>query len=290
METIEKQNITIALRRYCERFTSQNRAANTLKDVSPATISQILNGKWDAIADEMWRTISAQIGHNTGTWAPVETSGYLRLMYLLDDIKTGALVMGITGEAGSGKTFAMKQFAATHPETYHLLCNEYWNRKLFLSELLTAMGRDTAGNTVGEMMADIVRRLKRADHPMIILDEADKLTDNVLYFFITLYNQLEDECGIVLCATPHLERRLQRGIRLGKKGYTEIWSRLGRRCVHLPGVTAADIAAVCNANGIESHPDIEAVISDSESDLRRVKRCIHALSRKNKASKTKSKE
>lgn len=91
------------------------------------------------------------------------------------------------------------------------------------------------------MMAEAVRTLKIQDRPLLILDEADKLSDSVLYFFITLYNHLEDECGIVLCATNHLEKRIVRGIKLNRKGYSEIWSRLGRKCVPLKGVSAADV-------------------------------------------------
>lgn len=58
------------------------------------------------------------------------------------------------------------------------------------------------------MMDDIVDTLKRKDAPLIILDEADKLTDQVLYFFISLYNQLEGHCGIILTATSFLQNAL----------------------------------------------------------------------------------
>lgn len=146
-----------------------------------------------------------------------------------------------------------------------------------MQELLTAMGRDYTGYSVGEMMAEVVRNLKVTHKPLIIIDEADKLTDQVLYFFITLYNQLEDECGIVLMATNHLEKRLRKGLRLNKKGYNEIWSRIGRKCIELKGVGAADIVAVCEANGVTSRTEIEKIINDSDSDLRRVRRKIHGV-------------
>ena len=85
-------------------------------------------------------------------------------------------------------------------------------------------------------MSEVVTRLRSQSAPLLILDEADKLSDQVLFFFITIYNQLEDECGIVLQATNHLEKRLRRGIKLNKKGYNEIWSRMGRKCIPLHGV------------------------------------------------------
>lgn len=282
MESIKKQSITNALRLYCERYESQNKAANSMKGVSSATISQMLNNNWELIKDEMWRNVAAQIGYKDDKWSAVETGDYKRMMLLLDEVKNNSLVMAVTGDAGSGKTFACKQYTSSHKQTYMLCCNEFWNRKMFLTELLTAMGRDYTGYTVGEMMNEAVRTLKIQESPLLILDEADKLSDQVLYFFITLYNHLEDEAGIMLCATNHLEKRIAKGIRLNKKGYNEIWSRLGRKCVELKGVTASDITAICEANGITSSHDIDNIISGSESDLRRVKRRIHAISRKNK--------
>lgn len=280
MENLKKQQIANALRTYCDRYASQNKAANSLKNVSAATISQMLNGNWELIKDDMWRNVATQIGYKDEKWAAVETSNYLRMLELLNDVKANSLVMGITGDAGTGKTFACKQYAESNKQVYLLCCNEYWNRKLFLTELLTALGRDYTGFTVGEMMNEAVRVLKMQESPLIILDEADKLSDQVLYFFITLYNQLEDECGIVLCATSHLEKRILRGIKLNKKGYNEIWSRLGRKCVKLKGVTAADVAAICEVNGITDRARVESVIADCESDLRRVKRRVHAENRK----------
>lgn len=280
MERIKKQNIVNSLAAYCERYESQKRAANSLKGVSAATISQMLTGKWEQIADEMWRNVAAQIGHKDEKWEAVETRDFRLLTRLLDEAKENTLVMGVTGEAGSGKTFALKHYTASHRQTYLLCCNEYWNRKTFLSELLASMGRDYTGYTVGEMMSEAVRALKTQESPLLILDEADKLSDQVLYFFITLYNNLEDECGIVLCATQHLEKRIKKGIQLNKKGYAEIWSRLGRKCVRLSGVSASDITAICEANGVTESGEIDGIIADSDSDLRRVKRRIHAVSRK----------
>ena len=277
MEQIKKQNIVNHLQAYCERYESQKRAANSLKGVSAATVSQMLSGKWELIADEMWRNVAAQIGYKDEKWEAVQTRDFRLLTRLLDEAKENTLVMGVTGDAGSGKTFALKHYTASHRQVYVLCCNEFWNRKLFLGELLQMMGRDSSGYTVGEMMAVVVRGLKMQESPLIVLDEADKLSDQVLYFFISLYNHLEDECGIVLCATSHLEKRLRRGMKLNKKGYAEIWSRLGKKCVPLRGVTARDITAICEANGVTDSHDIDDVIEDSEQDLRRVKRKLYAL-------------
>ena len=232
-KNLNKGEIVKALRAYCDRYESQNKAAASMRGVSAATISQMLNGNWELIKDEMWRNVAAQIGYRAENWGVVQTRNFADLTAMYTDAKANSLVLAITGEAGSGKTFTARHFANSNKRVYLLCCNEFWNRKMFLAELLTVMGRDYSGYTVDEMMHEVVSELKKQDKPLLILDEADKLSDQVLYFFITIYNQLEDECGIVLQATNHLEKRLKRGIKLNKKGYNEIWSRVGRRCIEL---------------------------------------------------------
>jgi DNA transposition AAA+ family ATPase len=285
METIEKDRISNKLRQYCDRYESQNRAAASLKGVSSATISQILAGKTDLISEEMWRNIASQIGVKSDNWKVVETRDYRLMTRFLDDARKNNLVMAITGAAGSGKSFAARHFTETHKRVYLLSCNEFWNKKTFLQELLAQMGRESVAESVNDMVNEIVRMLKMQENPLIVLDEADKLSDPVFYFFITLYNHLEDECGIVLCATNFIEKRLRAGLKRNKKGYHEIWSRIGRRCIELKGVGAADIAAVCEANGITQAREVEKVIEDSESDLRRVRRKIHSLKKAQEAAR-----
>ena len=134
--------------------------------------------------------------------------------------------------------------------------------------------------SVSEQMDTIVEALNSADAPLIILDEADKLRDQVLYFFISLYNSLEGHCGIVLVATDYLKNRIERGVRLKKKGYEEIFSRIGRKFVQLQVINGEDITAVCKANGVVDPAEIQKIIAESESDLRRVKRAVWAAKKK----------
>lgn len=280
MKTTEKQQIKAKLAEFCEIKGGQNRAANTLRGVSASTVSQVLNGNWDLISEEMWRTIASQVGYDPRAWVVVETRGYKRMYGLLRDAQENALVLAVTDDAGCGKSEAIKSYAAANRNVYNLSCSEYWNRKRFTEELLRAMGADSAGSTgstVADMMDDIIHALKKRETPLVVLDEADKLGDQVLYFFISLYNKLEDHVGIILCATDYLEKRVRRGIRNNLKGYKEIYSRVGRRFVPIQVVNGEDVAAVCIANGVTDPGVINGIIDDCESDLRRVKRKVHAV-------------
>jgi hypothetical protein len=275
----EKEMIRVRLGEYCEMKGSQKRAATSLVGVSPATVTQIVTGKWELINEKMWRSIAAQIGVKQTRWNIVETRNYRALSDIFSDAQENALVLAVCGEAGTGKSLTAAHYGAENPNVYVLACSEYWNRKTFLRELLRVMGKNPAGDTVGDMVDDVVMALKRRENPLIILDEADKLSDQVMFFFITFYNKLEDYCGIVLMATDYLEKKVRRGLRLNKKGYKEIYSRIGRRFVAMPGLSATDISDVCRANGVEGLREIDTVKKDCEGDLRRVKRKCHAFNR-----------
>lgn len=281
---LNKQQIVATLREYCDRYDSQNKASEALK-ISSATVSRILAGKWDLITNEMWRNIAAQIGVNERGWQAVETATYGDLKEFYEDAKAHSLVMAVTCASGSGKTFTARQFGNQNSDVFVLYCNGYWKQKDFLSELLRVMGRNHYGLTVSEMVREVVLIFRKIDRPLLIMDEADKLSDPVARFFITLYNELEYECGIILQATNHLEKRLKSGLERNGQGYNEIWSRVKRRCVAIKGVRADDIAGVCMANGIKDMDEIDDIIKDSEGDLRRVRHLVHAIKRKNSKKK-----
>jgi DNA transposition AAA+ family ATPase len=280
MTNKEKEKIRQQLEAYCRQKGSQNRAANTLVNVSAATLSQILANNWELISDDMWRSVAAQIAYDPRTWNIATTQAYTRMTFLLQNAQDDALVMAVTGAAGSGKTEAIRNYARTHKNVFHLCCSEYWNRRKFLDQLLRAMGVSITSTTVSDMMDDAITALKRRQLPLIVLDEADKLSDSVLYFFITLYNQLEDHCGIILCATDFLDKRLRRSLRQQKKGFEEIYSRIGRKCLRLQIINGEDVAAVCTANGISDSRIINRIIDESECDLRKVKRLVWAQQKK----------
>jgi len=120
----DKEQIKEALKAYVKRYDSQNAAANSLKGVSSATISQILNDNWELIKDTMWRNIAAQIGYTKGGWPTVETTDYKTITKLFTDAQHNSLVVGVTGEAGSGKSHRLRDCGATNKGAYLWQGNE----------------------------------------------------------------------------------------------------------------------------------------------------------------------
>ena len=284
----EKERISKLLKAYVAKYPSQNKAVGSLTGTSSGTVSNILNGKWDSIADEMWRKIADQVktiggdGKGSDGWQIVETTAYQEISYALDDAQKWKNVTWIVGEAGSGKTTTAKIYAENHKEVFYLQCAEDLYKGEFVREIARLVGIRGEGYTVRELWKEILDELIQMDAPLLIFDEADKLTESVFHYFISLYNKLEDKCGVVFMSTDYIKKRIRNGLRWEKPGYKEFYSRIGRKYFELEETGPQDVYAICTANGVTERKDIDAVLKEAEAcdfDLRRVKKSVHRVKR-----------
>jgi DNA transposition AAA+ family ATPase len=276
MTTEQKKEIQKLLRAHISTFSSQKRAVAALQDVSESTVIHILRDEWESISDNMWRNIGKQIGFSSkGVWHFVPIIASKQLTKYLDDAGDSGNTYAIIAKAGGTKTFTTSQYAKRNENTFHIECSEYFNRKVFLQKILDAMGKESMGYSVAELMEVILKNIMPMKNPVIVLDEVDKLPDPVFYFFITLYNQLNGKCGLILMATDFLSKRIDRGLRVNRKGYKEVFSRIGRRFIHLKDVDEGEVGEICRANGLKEAGLIKEVWNDCEGDLRRVQRMVY---------------
>jgi hypothetical protein len=283
MEKQQKQQIQEALAAYMAKYPSRNKAAQSLKGVSAPTISALMNGNWTNISDDMWRNIAAQVcTATTDEWQIVGTAAHQEMNYVLDDAQRWRSVTWVVGDAGCGKTTAARQYEATHGEAFYILCSEDMRRGDFIRDIARRIGLRTDGSTLRDALDAISAALVQMQHPLLIFDEADKLSERVFHYFIDLYNRLEERCGIVFFSTAYIKRRIKIGLRYDKKGYNEIDSRIGRKFFELEPTSPSDVYAVCAANGLNDKAVISGIIREVEEcdfDLRRVKKAIHKAKR-----------
>lgn len=285
MTNNEKQLIADKLRAYVAKYASQNKAVASMKGTSAGTVSNILNGKWENISEDMWRKVSDQVksvGDKDGGWQIVETQAFHDITLALRDAQDYKNVTWVVGEAGSGKTTTARIFGEENKEVFYILCSEDLHKGDFVREIATKMGIRTDGYTVRELWMTIQYELIQMDAPLLVFDEADKLIESVFQYFISLYNKIEDKCGVVFLSTDYIKTRISRGLRCKKRGYKEFYSRIGRKYFELEDTTPQDVFAICSANGLTDRKDIEEVITEAdgcEFDLRRVKKSIHRVKR-----------
>ena len=283
MEKKQKEQIREALRRYVAKYPSQNKAAQSLRGTSAATISAVLSGKWENISADMWRNLEAQVSDSgAATWRTVATAANQEMRFALNDAKEWCNVTWVVGEAGCGKTTAARQYEAEHAETFYVLCSEDMRRSDFIRDIARRIGIRMEGYTLREMLDSITAALVQMEKPLLIFDEADKLSERVFHYFIDLYNRLEERCGIVFFSTAYIKRRIKMGLKYDKKGYNEIDSRIGRKFFELEPTSPSDVYAVCATNGVDDREKISEIIRETEDcgfDLRRVKKAVHRVRR-----------
>lgn len=282
MNELERQQICESLRIYVSMYPSQNKAAQSLSGTSAGTVSSILAGKWDNISDSMWRNIGAQVRQTRSGWQTVQTSAWQEMTFALEDAQRYRNVTWIVGEAGCGKTTTAREYSERCRSVYYVLCSEDMRRSDFIRGIARRIGLKTDGCTLRDMLDSITDALIQTSDPLLVFDEADKLTERVFHYFIELYNRLEDKCGIVFFSTSYIKRRMKMGLMYDKKGYNEIHSRIGRKFFELERTSANDVYAVCVANGLTDKKLISEVVRDAEQydfDLRRVKKSIHRVKR-----------
>lgn len=282
----KKHEIRDLLAVYCDRYGSRNSAAQSLKNVSSSTLSSIFNDRWENISDDMWKSIRRQItdAGNSKDWNVVDTPTLKDVYFCLENAQDEKGVTWLTAPAGSGKTTAAELYRSEHKDVIYVLCDEDMKKSDFANELGRAAGmRINTQKRAREKIMQIIDFIGEMDNPVIIFDEGDKLSDNILHYFITIYNHLRRKAGIVFLSTSYMQRRMELGLRYNKKGYQELESRIGRKFYDAEAPTANDVYAICRANGITDERTIALIVKDASQcdfDLRRVDRKVRAEKKK----------
>lgn len=227
--------------------------------LNDAYISMIRNNKADGtVKNEHWQKIAGALNVRFDGWNIVPTANFKVINAVLTDAKDNSLFMAVSHNAGSGKSLSSREFAGDNDNRMVFLYrveHGETNKIDFLRALAQSLGIDTKGkgylsaNRLADLVIDFfVRRLDQC--PLLIVDEADKLTDKALRFFISLYNAVEGRMGCVILGTENLEKKIKSGVSHNRNGFDEIDSRFGRRFIRLPGVSKKECLDICKANGI----------------------------------------
>lgn len=271
---MNKQEIISAVSAKLKKLgISQNKAANML-NISGATLSNLLNGKWTNVSEATWQNLARFVGYGQ-EWILAPIANYEKLMKICQDAQLNSRSVAVSHDAGMGKTATLKSYANNNPNVVYVQCEEYFTKKGFLVKLLTGLGVQDAHGSVEDLAERAVEAIGKLSKPLIILDEADKLKDCVIQLYKTLYNKTEGFCGFVLCGTPNLRISIEKKAKRDKQGYKEILSRIGSVFIGLKEISAKDIRLICTHNGITEEAVIVEIIKNSQGkDLRYIRKIV----------------
>lgn len=212
-----------------------------------------------------------------------QTSTFKRLNTFFDMERTEPNgIRALTGNSGIGKSTTINHYCLKHAGAIYARCYKQMQYVHLLKIILTALGKSTIG-PIYQLYDNVVAYLEQCESPLLIIDEADKLNDSLIQFFIDLENRLHQKCGIVFLATKQLKTKIEAGVIRQKQGYPELYSRM--RC-NIIDITpnkkefAGDVTDICNMYGITDTEVITEFFNSCENDLRSLDDLIMAYRKK----------
>lgn len=222
--------------------------------LSETTISQFRSGKYGAKEDSIAVKIATALNYYDNAWNVVETvSSYQQVKTAFNAAKRNSKWFCISSRSGSGKTQSLIDLYNTSADksVIYLKCRKWTGRK-FLTKLATCLGVAVTRYMDNDDLLDaIITNINQMAslHPLLILDDAGKLTHSALCTLIPLYDDTLHRMGALVAGTETLGSNIKRYV--GRiEGYDELDGRFKRNYITLLGASKKDVHAICAANGV----------------------------------------
>lgn len=207
--------------------TSQTTIAKKL-GIAPATLSYFLSGNYpgdtQAICDKVQDLLitEAERAKNRVKSGIIATKNFTKIQNFCNLVLTHQICGMLTGDAGCGKTTALKEFAKIHSSVILIEADHGYTAKALFDELCDTLALDNRGS-LHQQLVRIVGKLKDSGR-LIIIDEAEHLP----YRALELIRRVHDKAGvgIALCGMPRLEKNVQGD----RQHFAQLNSRISAPC------------------------------------------------------------
>lgn len=256
----KKEQIKSAINDYCKiKGLSKNELA-TQAGVSSATLSKIENGKWDDIDEKLWRKVWNKVNDKSAS-ALISTGDFTICFKACEAAQKNRFMIGLIADTGMGKTTALAAYSL-RKNVFYVPYEKSMAPKHFFIALLKEMGISYEGN-INSMLNRIADELNTVSSPLLIIDEAGKLTHTMILYLHVLRDKTIKNCGIVLSGMPYFRNNLSKCSDKQKEGYAEFYRRINL-WQDLKGLTRKEIIFICEQNQITD----SEVIRDFQSKKR----------------------
>ena len=246
---------------------SQNQLAKQIK-VSPATLSNIRNGKFESISEKMARAIYTKL--NLSEWKLCPTHNFKVIFQLCDSTRQLRRMVAVAAYPGAGKTEALRKYAKKSGVFYYE-AKAHHNKLRFIQGLQRSLGI-SEGKKAHHMIDAIVAKLLATPNPMLLLDDFAKLSPACFRILQSIYDETEYHTAIVLAGTDALYRTIMDNARLDRPGFRELDSRIAF-WQRLKRPTKQEVYMICTENGIQDTGAI-AHIAARTNEFRKIRQTI----------------
>jgi DNA transposition AAA+ family ATPase len=229
-----------------------------LARVSPATVSQVINGNYPTNPAEHLTAMQDAITQDTARSAAVKQAGGYVVTSITDIVRVvcdrsrAHRNFGlVTGNVGVGKTAALKWYISQRKHTVLLEADPDMTPGVMLTDLLAALGA-ACPRSLAEKFSCLVAALEKSSI-LLLIDEAETMQPRCLHYL----RRIRDKAGvgIVLCGTG----RLQQLVGAERGAFDQIHSRTGMSTKLIKTITEADHNTIARV-ALAEHDPSEAVL------------------------------
>ena len=262
--------------------------------ISASQYSRTKNGERDKVLSQtQWISLARKIGVNISQapdWKTASTPVFQFITAQLKACQEESLSALLCDIADIGKTYTAKHYAGTNKGVVYVDCSQVKSKQRLIRHIAKSLGVGSTGR-YADVYEDLVFYLKTLPTPLIILDEAGDLDYTAFLELKALWNAVENSCGFYMMGADGLEAKINRAITSKKVGYTEMFSRFGRRYGHVVPVgkeekermlqTSAAMIIKANAEGRAEGVDINRILRKTlgEDNLPSLRRIYKELSK-----------
>ena len=210
---------------------SDAKFAKTL-GISASQYSRIMRGETERIlSDANWTSIARRLGVELAgriKWNVAETPVYRYIATQLERCQEDSLSALLCDYSDIGKTFIARTYVRLHTNAVYVDCSQVKTKTEMIRHIAKEFGVGYTGR-YSDVYKDLVFYLKTLPKPLIILDEAGDLLYEAFLEIKALWNATEGLVGYYMMGADGLREKIDRSINAKKVGYTEIFSRFGKR-------------------------------------------------------------
>lgn len=254
MDTTTKQLIADRLAQLYTEGLSQSKMAaeitNRFGAISNATISNMINGKWDSIALPMWQRAgqyTKSLKVSGFEWVDMSTQNGNIIKNVVASAHIEKDVRAICAATGLGKTTELQRQSSANEHYYYVLLSRSMTVKDIVRAIAASMYINHDGSTYS-YIKKISERLNTTGG-VLIIDDIGKVIRKFYGQLQELIDHTTGHAGIVIAGTIDLKRWLDKMKSKQRDSYPE----LHRRISHWQGLKAPSrqsIELVCRQYGI----------------------------------------
>jgi len=193
----------------------------------------------------------------------LEITNYKSVINACKDSLAHNKMIGIIGDAGSGKTTALEHFRNKYPQNVFIVTvYPTMTAKIFYSSVLNVFG-DSKYETSDQLyfiMQKAVNLYKNfGENKLLIIDEAGKLKPRMFEYLHEFRDKTRENTGIILAGVDYFKSNIIKWRNSGVIGIPEFCSRI-HSWQELVKLKKEELISIIKENGIDDEDFIKACI------------------------------